>query len=116
MIGYNHKYGPLPEATKTGHTLVGWFTEDEGNGSLIHEEDNYTFECSHTFYAFWAVSNNDNKPAFDLGKGVTCCVVVVAVAVVVCVLIVIGAKKSRKQTNSVLQAQKWTTEAPATCS
>lgn len=48
-LGY---YSSLPSPTRTGYTLVGWFTEPEG-GTQITGNTTVTNSSAHTLYAHW---------------------------------------------------------------
>ena len=47
--------GPLPEATRTGYIILGWFT-DPNNGTLITEETPAP-SADVTYYAHWQETN-----------------------------------------------------------
>lgn len=57
-------YGTLPEPTKTGHTFVGWHTED---GELITEDTVVGLDADQTLYAQWQV--NTYTVSFDANGG-----------------------------------------------
>ena len=70
-------YGTLPAATKTGYTLVGWFTASSG-GTEITKDSTVTITGPHTLYAYWSASNytitfdsNDGSSANPKTKTVT---------------------------------------------
>ena len=52
-------YGPLPSATKDGHTFLGWYTAQTG-GTRVTEDTIVTNESAHTLYAHW----DDLKPYY----------------------------------------------------
>lgn len=53
-VVYNGTYGKFPQATKTGYSLVGWFTERNG-GVKIELNSRVIFD--HTLYARWIINN-----------------------------------------------------------
>ncbi|MDR1412833.1 MAG: InlB B-repeat-containing protein [Actinomycetes bacterium] len=69
-------YGKLATVTKDGHDFKGWYTEPEGQGSLITSSTVSTITSDQTLYAFWEsagyrVSYNGNgasggSAVFDL--------------------------------------------------
>ena len=48
-------YGELPNATREGHTFLGWFTENEG-GEHIKSGSKVTNLNDHTLYAHWGIN------------------------------------------------------------
>ena len=65
----NKAYGALPEATRTGYTFAGWFTEkEEGKGEEVTEESIVGIAKDHTLYAQWAINNYTITFIFDNGK------------------------------------------------
>ena len=68
-VVYGQKYGTLPDATKTGYTFVGWFTEkEEGKGEKVTENDTVKNIFDHTLYAHWTI-NSYYTIIFDFGNG-----------------------------------------------
>ena len=53
-IAYNQKIGTLPEATRNGYELVGWFTSKDGENQIT--KDTIITE-DITFYAHWKKSS-----------------------------------------------------------
>ena len=50
VVTFESAYGDLPNATRTGHTFIGWFTEKNESitaGSIVKIPNN------HTLYAHW---------------------------------------------------------------
>ena len=67
-VVYGQKYGELPNATRTGYSFAGWFTEkEEGKGEKVTENDTVTKEFDHTLYAQWTANNY--TLTFDFGNG-----------------------------------------------
>ena len=64
---FNSAYGELPEATKAGHTLTGWFTEQTG-GNKVESGNIVTTSSDHTLYAQWAIKT-EYTITFDFGNG-----------------------------------------------
>ena len=54
-VAYDSTYGDLPSATRTGYTLVGWFTES-GGGNQISASTSMTRAENHTLYAHWSAN------------------------------------------------------------
>ena len=48
-------YGELPNATREGHTFLGWFTKKEG-GAHIESGSKVTNFNDHTLYAHWTIN------------------------------------------------------------
>ena len=69
-VVYGQKYGTLPEsASRTGHTFLGWFTEEEaGKGEKVTDDDIMKNIFDFTLYAQWII-NNDYTITFDYGNG-----------------------------------------------
>ena len=64
---YGQNYGTLPDASKTGYTFAGWFTEkEEGKGEKVTEDDIMKNIFDHTLYAQWTVNNY--TMTFDFGN------------------------------------------------
>ena len=65
----DNTYGKLPEATKTGNTLAGWFTAKDG-GNKVESTTKVMILGNHTLYAHWTINkytlrfdaNNGEKP------------------------------------------------------
>ena len=53
-VAYDSTYDILPEAARTGYAFMGWFTEPNGGGTQITEDDTVATPSSHTLYAKWA--------------------------------------------------------------
>ena len=53
-IAYNDKYGDLPIPSKDGYTFEGWYTEPDGEGTLITDSSKVLNTKNHTLYAYWA--------------------------------------------------------------
>ena len=67
-VVYGQKYGELPNATRTGYTFAGWFTEEnEGKGEKVTEDDTVAKGFDHTLYAQWVINNY--TITFDFGNG-----------------------------------------------
>ena len=64
VVTFGSVYGELPNATKTGHTFLGWFTEK--NESITGESIVET-PVNHTLYAHWSV--NKYTVTFIFGNG-----------------------------------------------
>jgi len=65
--------GELPEVTRSGYTLKGWFTEDDG-GTQVNAGT--TIDADVTFYAQWTLNSGSNPspsipegPSTDPGAG-----------------------------------------------
>ena len=56
VVTYNTPYGDLPTASRTGHTFLGWFTE-EVDGEEVTSETAFTIAKDQTLYAHWAINN-----------------------------------------------------------
>ena len=67
-VTYDEEYGDLPEATRTGYTFTGWFTEKEGR-EKIKSEDIVNITANQTFYARWTA--NVYAVTFDVNGGNT---------------------------------------------
>lgn len=52
-VEYDEPYGELPVSTNEPREFIGWFTEKEGNGTLITAETIVTIKDKHTLYACW---------------------------------------------------------------
>ena len=52
-IIYGGEYSGLPEPTKVGFVLDGWYTEPDGKGKKITENTILTNSNEHTLYAYW---------------------------------------------------------------
>ena len=59
-------YGELPNATREGHTFLGWFTENEG-GEHIESGCKVTNFNDHTLYAQWVINRYTLVFAFNNG-------------------------------------------------
>ena len=67
-VVYGQKYGELPNASRSGYTFNGWFTEKvEGTGEEVTENDNVKNTFDHTLYAQWTINNY--TITFDFGNG-----------------------------------------------
>ena len=65
-VVYSNTYGEFPEASKTGYTLTGWFTEKTG-GNKVESGSIVTANGDHTLYAQWTI--NKYTLTFDFGNG-----------------------------------------------
>ena len=54
-IGCDRVYGELPNATRTGHTFLGWFTE-RTDGEKIESGDKVAILSNHIIYAHWSIN------------------------------------------------------------
>jgi uncharacterized repeat protein (TIGR02543 family) len=61
-VAYDFAYGTLPEPTKTGYTLDGWFTLSSG-GTKITSSTIVSTASAHTLYAQWVA--NEYTATFD---------------------------------------------------
>ena len=52
-IEYNDKYSDLPTPTKDGYIFGGWYTEPDGEGTLITNSSKVLNTKNHTLYAYW---------------------------------------------------------------
>lgn len=52
-IMYGETYGELPAPKKEGYYFAGWYTEPNGQGSLITSETLISNPENHTLYAYW---------------------------------------------------------------
>jgi uncharacterized repeat protein (TIGR02543 family) len=46
-------YGELASTIKAGHTLIGWYTEPDGEGTEVAIDTIVTINSDHTLYAAW---------------------------------------------------------------
>lgn len=91
-FGEDYDKDILSGATRTGYTLIGWYTDTDGNGVCIYNATNNSVQTvaianDHSLYAFWSqtitktftvtLDANDGKIAgldslpFTLAKGAT---------------------------------------------
>ena len=64
-IGCDRVYGDIPEATRTGYSFLGWFTEKNESitgESIVEIPDN------HTLYAHWSINKYTLVFIFDNGS------------------------------------------------
>ena len=54
-VTYDSTYGELPEATRTGFTFDGWFTEAE-DGTQVTAADKVVITADTTLYAHWTMN------------------------------------------------------------
>ena len=64
---YGQAYGSLATATKTGYTLEGWYTEQNGNGTRVDEDTTVNIVSPQTLYANWTA--NTYTVTFDKQSG-----------------------------------------------
>ena len=57
VVTYGSTYGELCSSTKTGYTFEGWFTAENGGGSLITSSTEVTNFNNHSLYAKFKVNN-----------------------------------------------------------
>ena len=67
-VFYETAYGDLPDATRTGYTFVGWFT-DYIKGIEVTKDTMVSIATHHTLYAHWSVNNY--TVTFDANGGTT---------------------------------------------
>ena len=65
-VTFDCAYGELQNASKVGHTFIGWFTELDG-GDEIYSNTTVETPNNHTLYAHWTI--NSYTITFDLGNG-----------------------------------------------
>ena len=69
IIDCDRVYGNLPEATRTGYTFLGWFTEEEG-GEEVKSEDIVKVTEDQTLHAYWTI--NQYTITFEVDGGSEC--------------------------------------------
>ena len=54
-VTYHSRYGDLPIPVKPGHTFLGWYLSEDGNGTgtQVQEDSKVDIADSHTLYAKW---------------------------------------------------------------
>ena len=55
VVRLGNVYGDLPDATKTGYTFNGWYTEKNG-GSQVTKDTKMNTANNHTLYAHWTAN------------------------------------------------------------
>ena len=55
-VTYKGTYGTLPTVSKTGYTLAGWNTKDDGTGTTITSSTTMNTASAHDIYAIWVPS------------------------------------------------------------
>ena len=58
LVAYNGTYGELPTPTKAGYVFEGWYTGENGTGSLVTGQTTVTEQEEHTLYAKWVIGVN----------------------------------------------------------
>ena len=66
-VTYDKPYNCLPNVSRTGHTFVGWFTEENGGSEVTNETTANITADNHTLYAQWTINNY--TLTFDFGNG-----------------------------------------------
>ena len=66
-VTYGQSYNYLPNATRTGYTFTGWFTEENGGIEVTNETTANIIAGNHTLYAHWIINNY--TITFDFGNG-----------------------------------------------
>ena len=66
-VVYGQKYGELPNASRTGYTFTGWFTEENGGIEITNKTTANITASNHTLYAHWTINNY--TITFDYGNG-----------------------------------------------
>ena len=56
-VTYDQPYNCLPNATRTGHTFIGWFTEENGGIEVTNETTANITADNHILYAHWTINN-----------------------------------------------------------
>lgn len=64
----NATYGVLPNAERVGHTLNGWYDNNEGTGEMITPASIVHSLNNHTLYANWSLASY--TVMFDYGNGI----------------------------------------------
>ena len=52
-VTYSQGYGTLATPKKTGYIFGGWYTEPNGQGTLVTSDSDLASESDHTLYAKW---------------------------------------------------------------
>ena len=68
-VTYDSTYGNLPEASRTGYGLIGWFTEEDG-GDKIEATTDVKIAEDQTLYAHWSI--NQYTITFEVNGGSAC--------------------------------------------
>ena len=55
-VTYKGTYGTLPSVSRTGYTLAGWNTKDDGTGTTITSSTTVNTPSAHDIYAIWVPS------------------------------------------------------------
>jgi len=69
VVRVGNAYGDLPNATRTGYTFNGWYTEKNG-GSQVTKDTKMNTAKNHTLYAHWTANQytlivNPNGGTYD---------------------------------------------------
>lgn len=67
-VTYDSTYGTLATASKTGHTLVGWYTEANG-GTEITSSTTVNITSEQTLYAHWTENNYAYSAVYKSSNG-----------------------------------------------
>ena len=67
-VTYGQPYNFLPNASRTGYTFIGWFTEENGGIEVTNETTANITADNHTLYAQWAINNY--TLTFDFRNGI----------------------------------------------
>lgn len=65
-VGHDMKLVSLPEATRDGYTMDGWYTEAQGGEQIQAGSDGTTFDQDTTVYAHWTKNIIRTTPAVTL--------------------------------------------------
>ena len=52
-VTYGDTYGDLPTPNRTGHEFLGWYTEENGQGTKVKSDTVVNTVGNHTLYAHW---------------------------------------------------------------
>ena len=66
-VTYGQPYNCLPNASRTGYTFTGWFTEENGGIEITNMTTANITADNHTLYAQWTINNY--TLTFDYGNG-----------------------------------------------
>lgn len=64
---YGGLYGALPDATRAGYTLIGWFTDTHG-GRQVQADQPYLESTDQTLYAHWSPVGDTHYTVYHLAQ------------------------------------------------